>query len=205
MALRYISVIWKIALEYQASHPDTHITINQWLLIRDTIQTILIERNTVSAFRQNGFGDRQSAVSTFILRHLSNDVVIPVSSSYPTIDKLRCISPKGRTTLELSTTIAPELAFPKLPPMASPIPLPALVGPPVHVPVGGGGDAAPPRVSLETAFSSARAKPAAPVTLRVNPFAKYARPKTGPTIQRVRVSAASSLSASGVAHPVLTG
>ena len=144
-------------------------------------------------------------MSTYILRHLSNDVVIPVSSSCPTIDELRCISPKGRTTLEVSKFIAPDLAFPKLPPMASPIPLPALVGPLVHVPVGGGGDAAPPRVLFETAFSSARAKLAASVTLRVNPFAKYARPKTGPTIPRVRASASSGSSASGVVHPVPKG
>ena len=113
--------------------------------------------------------------------------------------------PKGRTTLELSKYVAPNLAFPKLPPMASPIPLPALVGPLVHVPVGGGGDAAPPRVLFETALSGARAKPAPPASLRVNTFAKYGRPETGPTIPRVRASAASSSSASGVVHPVHKG
>ena len=144
-------------------------------------------------------------MSTFILRHLSNDVVIPVSSNCPTIDELRCIFPKGRNTLELSKFIAPNLAFPKLSPMPSHIPLPALVGPPVHVPVGAGGDGAPRRVLFETAFSSARAKPAAPVTLRVNPSAKYARPKIGLAIPRVRASSSSGSSGSGVVHPVPKG
>ena len=169
----------KIALDYKAMNPDASISVEQWLLfIRDTIQRILIDRNGANAFRQNGFGDHQASVSTFILRHLSHDVQIPVSSAQPTTDELRCIFPKGRTSIDLSQFITPPLAFPKVAPMLPPLPLPALVPPPAHMPIVKA--AAPSGLIFETPFLSARAKPSAPVSLRTSPFVKWARPKIVP-------------------------
>ena len=132
-------------------------------------------------------------------------MAIPVSSSCPTIDDLRCFSPKGSNHIRVIKIYCTRFSVSEASAHGIPTPLPALIGPLVHVPVGGGATAAPPRVLFETAFSSARAKLVAPVTLRVNPFAKYARPKIGLAIPRVRASASSCPSASGVVHPVPKG
>ena len=183
--------------------------MNQWLLfIRDRIDKILIQRNSTSAFRQNGFGHLQHSVSTFILRHLSHDLILPLSSDRPTDEALRCICTKGRTTIDLSSFIIPPLAFPKVPPMLPPLPLPALAPPPppLHMPAGGGvggGIAAPRMLIFETPFLVARAKPGPPASIRSSPFVKWARPKVGPGARRVRaVYKASGSSASAAVPPV---
>ena len=205
----YKRYLKKIAAEFRAAHVDAQITVNQWLLfIRDTIDKILIQRNSTSAFRQNGFGDFQQSVSTFILRHLTHDLILPVSSDRPTDESLRCIFPKGRTTMDLSVFIIPPLAFPKVPPMLPPLPLPALAPPPppIHLPAGaggGGGVTAPRLLIFETPFLAARAKPGPPASIRSSPFVKWARPKVGPGARRVRVvSKASGSSASAAVPPV---
>ena len=207
----YKRYLKKIASDFRATNEDAQITVNQWLLfIRETIDKILIQRNNTSSFRQNGFGDLQHSVSTFILRHLSHDLVLPVSSDLPTAEALRCIFPKGRTTIDLSSFIIPPLAFPKVPPMLPPLPLPALAHPPphIHLPAGGagGGGVAAPRVLIfETPFLAARAKPGPPVSIRSSPFVKYVRPKVGPGARRVRaVSKASGSSASAAVPPLPT-
>ena len=58
----------KIALDYQAMNPDATISVNQWLLfIRDTIQRVLIDRNSANAFRQNAF--RQNGLPVWVCYH----------------------------------------------------------------------------------------------------------------------------------------
>ena len=194
-------------MDFQATHADAQITVNHWLLfIRDTIDKILIQRNSRSAFRQNGFGDLQASVSTFILRHLSHDLRLPVSSDRPTDEALRCISPKGRTTIDLSSFITPPLAFPKVRPMLPPLPLPALAPPPLHLPAGGGGGggvAASRILIFETPFLAARAKPGPPASIRSSPFVKYARPKPAPGAPRVRAISKASGSSASAAVPAV--
>ena len=91
--------------------------------------------------------------------------------------------------------------------MLPPLPLPALAPPPVPLPVGGGvGVAAPPRLVFETAFVGARAKPAAPFSIRVSPYVKYSRPKLTVASKRIPAPASASGSkASAVIHPVPKG
>ena len=56
------------------------------------------------------------------------------------------------------------------------------------------GAAASSGLIFETPFLAARAKPAAPVSIRINPFVKYARPKIVPAAKgaRAKPSAVSS-------------
>ena len=136
--------------------------VSDWLLmIRDVIVDHMNQRSWAHAFTENGFGEGQANVSKYIRSHLPSDAVLPVPDTLPSIESLRRVFPKTRTTLDVQyfrTLLgAPSANALPSPPVVVAKALPMV---PYRAPV------AVPK--FETPFTASLSKPAVPLMPKVS-------------------------------------